>query len=80
MKQKNNNKNNKKNKLILGPSLTRLAQIWVPKIFCVGFTSFWAWFRPIGPEFGLPTFSSMIWLCKPLDIMVSFHHVQYQKK
>ena len=43
MKQKKNNKNNnKKNKLILGPILTCLAQIWVPKIFCVGFTSFWA--------------------------------------
>ena len=25
-------------------------------------------------------FFSKVWLCQSLDIMVSYHHVQYQKK
>ena len=43
-------------------------------------TSFWAWFRPVGPKFGPPIFFSKIWRRQLLDIMVSYHHVQYQKK
>ena len=45
--------------------------------------SFWDWFWPIGPKFGQPNFFfffSKIWLRKSLDIMVSYHHVEYQKK
>ena len=41
---------------------------------------FWANFRPVGPKFGPPFFLSKIWLHQSLDIMVSYHHVQYQKK
>ena len=40
---------------------------------------FWTWFWPIWPKFGLPFFSK-IWLRHSLDVMVSYHHVQYQKK
>ena len=45
---------------------------------------FWTWFWPIWPKFGLPFylffFFSKIWLRHSLDVMVSYHHVQYQKK
>ena len=45
-------------------------------------TKFRAWFWPIWLKFRLPIlyFFSRIWLCQPLYIMVSYHHVQYQKK
>ena len=46
-------------------------------------TSFWAGFRPVGSKFGPQIFFfffSKIWLRQSLDIMVSYHHVQYQKK
>ena len=43
-------------------------------------TSLWAWFRPIGPKFGLSLFlKKNIWICQSLD-MVSYHHLKYQKK
>ena len=42
--------------------------------------SFWACFRPLEPKFGLPNFLKKLWLCQSLDTMVSYHHVQYQKK
>ena len=44
-------------------------------------TSFRAWFRPVGPKLE-PSgfFSQKIWLCQSLDIMVTYHNVQYQKK
>ena len=32
-----------------------------------------------GPNFG-PIFFSKIYLCQSLNIMVSYHHMQYQKK
>ena len=45
---------------------------------------FWTWFWPIWPKFGLPFylffFFSKIWLRHSLDVMVSYHHVQYQEK
>ena len=31
-------------------------------------------------KFGRKIFFSKIWPCQSLDIMVSYHHVQYQKK
>ena len=34
----------------------------------------------VWPKVGLPFFFSKIWLHQSLDIMVSYHHVQYQKK
>ena len=34
----------------------------------------------IRPKFGPPIFFSKIWVRQSLDIMVSYHHVQYQKK
>ena len=37
-------------------------------------------FGPFDPNLGHQFFFSKIWLCQPLDIMVSYHHVQYQKK
>ena len=44
-------------------------------------TSFCAWFRPDGHKLRLPNFFfSKIWLCQSLNFMVSYHHVQYQKK
>ena len=43
-------------------------------------TSFWAWFRPIGPKFGPTIFFLKIWLCQLVDIMVKYHHKKYQKK
>ena len=36
--------------------------------------------RPIRPKFVLPNFFSKIWFRQSLDIMVNYHHVQYQKK
>ena len=36
-------------------------------------------FGPFGPNSDHHFFSE-IWLRQPLDIMVSYHHVQYQKK
>ena len=38
-----------------------------------------AWFTPVGPKFGPPFFFPKVWLCKSLDIMVSYHRVQYQE-
>ena len=37
-------------------------------------------FGPFGPNSGCHNLSSKIWLCQSLDIMLSYHHVQYQKK
>ena len=37
-------------------------------------------FRPFGPNSGGQIFFSQIWLRQSLDIMVSYHHVQYPKK
>ena len=34
---------------------------------------------PVWPNFD-QLFFSKIWLCQPLDIMVSYRHVRYQKK
>ena len=42
--------------------------------------SFWPNFGPFGPNSGHQIFLNKIWLCQSLDIMVSYHHVQYQKK
>ena len=35
---------------------------------------------PLDPNSSHKFFFSKIWLCQSLDIMVSYHHVQYQKK
>ena len=35
---------------------------------------------PIWPKFGPTNFFSKIWLRQSLDIVVSHHHIQYQKK
>ena len=43
-------------------------------------TLFWAWLSAVGPKFGLPTSFSKYWLWQLLDIMVSYYHIQYQKK
>ena len=43
-------------------------------------TSFWAWFRFIGPKFGPPFLFFENLFRQSLDIMVSYHHVKYQKK
>ena len=32
-------------------------------------TSFWAWFKPVGPKFGQPIFFSKIWLHQSLYII-----------
>ena len=37
-------------------------------------------FGPFGPNLDCQFFFSNIWLPQSLDIMVSFQHVQYQKK
>ena len=37
-------------------------------------------FGPFGLKSGHHFFSLKIWLCQSLDIMVSYHRVQYQKK
>ena len=37
-------------------------------------------FDPFGPNFSHQNLFSKIWLCQSLDIMVSYHRVQYQKK
>ena len=47
---------NGKKKLVLGPILAHLAQIWVTN------------------------FLKKIWFCQSLGIMVSYYHVQYEKK
>ena len=41
---------------------------------------FRTWFWPICAKFGPPKFFSKIWLCYSVDILNSYHHVQYQKK
>ena len=33
-----------------------------------------------GPNSGHQSLFKKIWLCQSLDIMVNYHHVQYQKK
>ena len=45
-------------------------------------TLFWTHFRSIGPKFGLLNFSfkHLAFKHQSLDIMVSYHHIQYQKK
>ena len=43
-------------------------------------TSFGPDFNPFGPNSGRQIFFSKTWLCQSLDIMVSYHHVQYQIK
>ena len=35
---------------------------------------------PLSPNSGHQTFFSKIWLCQSLDIVASYHHVQYQEK
>ena len=35
---------------------------------------------PLSPNSGRQFFFSKIWLCQPLDIMINYYHVQYQKK
>ena len=42
-------------------------------------TSFWVRLWTIRSKFGAPFFFSKIWLSQALYIMVSYHHVQYQK-
>ena len=42
-------------------------------------TSFWAWFRPLGPKFGMSIFFWKTWFRQSLDIMVSYHHI-FRKK
>ena len=42
-------------------------------------TSFGTDFGPVGQDLSCQNFSSKIWLRQSLDIMVSYHHVQYQK-
>ena len=42
-------------------------------------TSFWVWFRLVGLLFFF-FFFSKLWFCQSLDIIVSYHHVQYQRK
>ena len=37
-------------------------------------------FGPFSPNSGRKIFFSKIWLRQSLDIIVSYHHVQYQKK
>ena len=43
-------------------------------------SSFGSGFVPFGPNLGCQFFFSKIWLPQSLDVMVSYHHVQYQKK
>ena len=43
-------------------------------------TSFGPNFGPFGPNSCRQSFLPKIWLCQSLDIIVSYHHVQYQKK
>ena len=80
--------------LVLGPILAPLDQIWAPKNFVHGFYFYYmldivasyqgklitkleniAKNLVLGNQF----FFSKIWLGQSLDIMVSYHHVQYQK-
>ena len=42
-------------------------------------TSFWVRLWTIRSKFGAPFFFSKIWLSQALYIMLSYHHVQYQK-
>ena len=37
-------------------------------------------FEPFGPNSATNFSPKKVWLCESLDIMVSYHHVQYQKK
>ena len=37
-------------------------------------------FGPFGPNSSCQFFSPKTWLCQSLNVMVSYHHVQYQKK
>ena len=41
--------------------------------------SFSAWFEPFWPKFGSLILFKKIWPYQSLDIMISDHHVQYQK-
>ena len=43
-------------------------------------TQFWARFWPMWPKFGSPIFFSKIQFHQSLDVMISYHHVQYKKK
>ena len=43
-------------------------------------SSFGPNFGPFGPNLGRQIFFSKILLCQSLDVIVSYHHVQYQKK
>ena len=42
--------------------------------------SFGTYFTPFSPNLSHQNSFSKIWLCQSIDIMVSYHHVQYQKK
>ena len=42
--------------------------------------SFGAWFGLVGPKFMSQIFFFKNLFCQSLDIMVSYHHVKYQKK
>ena len=96
-------------KLVSGPILSPLAQIWAPKFFswtlllldvkhCCKLSlyafsrktnelnlrkwqksSFGPNFDPLWPKFGHQFFFKSL-ACQSLDIMVSYHHVEYQKK
>ena len=64
-----------------GPNLS-------PQIFFVDFTNLRKWqepcfgpdFGPFDPNLGRQIFYSKIWLRQSLDIMIRYHHVQYEKK
>ena len=43
-------------------------------------TWFWAWRWPIWPKFRCQKSFSKVWLRQSLDIMVSYHQAQYEKK
>ena len=70
--------------LVLNPIFVHLAQIWAPKFESnlrklqktQSRTQFWS----IWPKFSLSNFFSKIWLHQSLNVMVSYCHVQYQKK
>ena len=43
-------------------------------------THFWPDLFPLDPNSGRQYFFKRTWLCQPRDIMVNYHHVQYQEK
>ena len=51
-----------------------------PNSYKWGKTSFWAWFRPIGPKFKPPIFFSKVWPCQSLNTKFRYQHVKYQIK